>query len=136
MAFTNHAWVITPTIAGGKGWGDFDIQATVGVPIPLAHEKIIGTSIVTNVAFQYHIAKYFWPEFEVNYTYWADGLRGGQNQVFLLPGIIIGRIPIYNRLKFVIGVGYQFAVSPHLKLEPALTPVYDHAWILSARLPF
>ena len=33
-AFTNRAWIITPTIAGGKGWGDFDIQATMGMPIP------------------------------------------------------------------------------------------------------
>ena len=36
--FTNKAWVITPTIAGGKGWGDFDIQATSGVAIPTANE--------------------------------------------------------------------------------------------------
>ncbi len=32
--FTNKSWVITPTLAGGKGWGDFDVQATVGMPIP------------------------------------------------------------------------------------------------------
>lgn len=67
--FTNSAWVVTPTIAGGKGWGDFDIQATVGVPIPLAHEKTIGTSVVSNATFQCHFAKYFWPELEANYTY-------------------------------------------------------------------
>ena len=33
-AFTNDAWVITPTIAGGKGWGDFDIQMTLGFADP------------------------------------------------------------------------------------------------------
>ena len=72
VPFTNDAWVVTPTLAAGKGWGDFDIQATVGVPIPLEHEDTIGVSIVTNVAFQYHIAKYFWPEIEVNYTHWTE----------------------------------------------------------------
>ena len=25
-AFTNHAWLVTPTLAAGKGWGDFDVQ--------------------------------------------------------------------------------------------------------------
>jgi hypothetical protein len=33
-AFTNGAWIVTPTIAGGKGWGDFDIQATRGLRSP------------------------------------------------------------------------------------------------------
>jgi hypothetical protein len=135
-AFSNNAWVITPTLAGGKGWGDCDIQATVGIPVPLAHQNIIGTSIVTNVAFQYHIAQYFWPEFEVNDTYWANGLRGGKNQVFLTPGIIFGRFTIHDRVRAIIGGGYQFAVSPKLMTEPALTPIYNHAWILTARLTF
>jgi len=135
--FTNDAWVVTPTIAGGKGWGDFDIQATVGVPIPLAHEKTIGTSIVTNATFQYHFAKYFWPEFEVNYTYWADGVRGGKNQVFLTPGLVLGRFEVVQRLRLIIGAGYQVAVAPTpLSREPVLTPVYNHAWILSARATF
>ena len=88
MPFTNDAWIVTPTLAAGKRWGDFDIQATVGVPIPLEHEDTIGVSIVTNVAFQYHIAKYFWPEFEVNYTHWTDGQRSGKDQVFLTPGLL------------------------------------------------
>ena len=78
VPFTNDARIVTPTLAAGKGWGDFDIQATVGVPVPLDHEDTIGVSIVTNVAFQYHIAKYFWPEIEVNYTHWTDGDRGRQ----------------------------------------------------------
>ena len=54
VPFTNDAWVVTPTLAAGKGWGDFDIQATVGIPVPLEHEDTIGVSIVTNVAFQCH----------------------------------------------------------------------------------
>jgi hypothetical protein len=135
-AFSNNAWVVTPTLAAGKGWGNFDVQATIGVPVPLSHEGTIGTSIVTNVALQYHLAKYLWPEFEMNHTYWADGLRGGKNQIFLTPGIIFGRFNIHDRLNLIVGGGYQFAVSPKLTPTPVLTPAYDHAWILTTRLSF
>ena len=134
--FTNHAWVITPTIAGGKGFGDFDVQATTGIALPTNHESDIGKALATNVTFQYHIAKYFWPEFEVNYTHWFGGERDGKNQVFLTPGIILGRFQVYDRLRVSVGGGYQFAVSPKVVTSPALTPTYDHAWILSARASF
>ena len=50
-AFTNKNWVVTPTIAGGKGWGDFDIQATSGIPIPFKHQNTVGDSVLTNVTF-------------------------------------------------------------------------------------
>jgi hypothetical protein len=135
--FTNKSWVITPTLAGGKGWGDFDIQATVGVPIPTSLESIIGTSLVTNVAFQYHLLEYLWPELEFNDTYWFDGERAKRNQLFITPGIVFGRFALGNGLKGIIGVGYQFGVDPQRPvLEPALTPVYDHAVILTSRLAF
>jgi hypothetical protein len=104
--------------------------------VPLAHEQTIGTAVLTNVTFQYHIQRYFWPEFELNDTYFADGLRGGKNQLFLTPGIVFGRFVIHDRVTFSLGGGYQFAVSPPLSKVPVLTPVYDHAWILSARLTF
>ncbi|QXX73865.1 hypothetical protein MHY1_00666 [Methylovirgula sp. HY1] len=136
-AFTNGAYVITPTIAGGKGWGDFDIQATMGVPIPTAYESAIGTALVTNVALQYHIFKYFWPEVEFNDTYWFDGMRGGENQLFITPGVIVGRFPIGGTAKLIFGLGYQFAVTPSpVVFDPALTPTYNHAWLLTARMAF
>ncbi|WP_290990479.1 hypothetical protein [Hyphomicrobium sp.] len=135
IPFTNDAWVVTPTLAAGKGWGDFDIQATVGVPIPLEHENEIGTSIVTNVAFQYHLGQYFWPEFEVNYTHWADGARSGKDQVFLTPGLILGRFKVCDDSNLIIGAGYQFAVSPKTT-SPVLTPTYDSNWIITTRLSF
>ena len=135
-AFSNGAWQVTPTIAAGKGWGDFDIQATMGLPTPLAYQDVIGTSLATNVAFQYHAFTYFWPEFEINHTYWFNGLRGGKNQVFLTPGIILGRFQIHDRICFIVGVGYQFSVAPPLTREPVLTPTYDRVWIFTTRLTF
>jgi len=134
-AYTNGAWVLTPTLAAGKGWGNFDVQGTIGVPIPLDHQSTIGIAVVSNVAFQYHIGKYFWPELEVNTTYWASGERADKTQIFLTPGFVLGRFPLTGRLKGIIGLGYQISVSPRLQLSP-LTPQYDHAWILSTRVTF
>lgn len=134
-AFTSHAWTITPTLAAGKGWGPFDIQATVGFPIPLADESTIGTAEVFNVAFQGHFARYLWPEFEINTTHWNDGARSGKTQVFLTPGIVFGRFLLGGTAKGILGVGYQFAVAPAKILDP-LTPTYQHSWIISARLAF
>lgn len=126
---------MTPTLAAGKGWGDFDIQATVSIPIPLEHENETGTSIVTKVAFQYHLAKYFWPEFEVSYTHCEDGERSGKDQVFLTPGLILGRFKVCDDNNKIIGAGYQFAVSPKTT-SPFLTPTYDSNWIVTTRLSF
>jgi hypothetical protein len=135
--FTNQTWLITPTLAAGKGWGDFDIQATTGVAIPFKSQSPLGTAVATNVAFQYHFAKYFWPEFEVNDTYWTNGKeRGGKNQVLLTPGIILGRFVIQDRVKFIIGGGYQVAVSPKYVDTSEQTPAYNHAWLLTARVTF
>jgi hypothetical protein len=135
-AFTSHAWLLTPTLAGGVGWGDFDVQATAGVSIPLSHESLVGTAFPLNVAFQYHFLQYFWPEFEINDTYWSGGPRDGKNQTFVTPGVIFGRFAIAGRAKLIVGVGYQLAVAPAKTLTPVLTPLYDHSWLLSARVAF
>lgn len=136
-AFTNDTWIVTPTIAAGKGWGDFDIQATSGVALPFRNQSTLGTSIATNIAFQYHAFEYLWPEFEINHTYWADGNeRGGKNQVLLTPGLILGRFVISGRVKAIVGAGYQFAVSPKYVETSEQTPAYNRSWILTARLAF
>jgi hypothetical protein len=135
-AFTNHAWVITPTLALGKGWGDFDIQATIGAALPTAHSETIGTAVTSNVALQYHLGEYFWPEIEFNDTTWSGGARKGLNQLFMTVGMILGRFQVSEHGKVIIGSGYQFALSPDLVTAPALTPVYDHNWVISARLAF
>ena len=62
-----------PTLAVGKGWGDFDIRSTVSVQIPVAglsspgnttetNMHHFGDPILWNTAFQYHFMQYFWPE--------------------------------------------------------------------------
>lgn len=135
-AFTNDAYVVTPTLAAGKGWGDFDLQGTVGVAMPLSHAHTIGASIITNVAFQYHLGEVFWPELEINSTHWTSGDRAGKSQVFLTPGIVFGRFPIAGRLKAIVGAAYQIAVSPRVTTAPVLTPTFNHQLIITTRLTF
>ncbi len=69
-------------------------------------------------------------------TSYFTGQRGGEIQIFLTPGLMLGVFPIYDRVRAIIGGGYQFAVSPKLTETPVLTPAYDHAWIVSVRLLF
>jgi hypothetical protein len=131
---TNNSWVYIPTLAGGKGWGDFDIQATISTPVPASHRNTIGYQIQTNVAFQYRVQKLV-PELEVNWTYYATGQRGGLNQVFLTPGILFGRFKLSDTMYLTAGAGYQVAVSPDYRPRP-LTPTYDHAWLFTTRVGF
>lgn len=132
---TNHAYTLLPTLGYGKGWGPFVIQGTVGAVIPTAYEGKTGTQIVNNVALQYHVLRFLWPQIEVNWTYYPDGQRGGKNQVFLTPGLVLGRFPVTRQLGATIGVGYQSAITPNYRASP-LTPAYNHAWLVSSRLSF
>lgn len=136
-AFTNHAWIFTPTLAGGKGYGDFDIQGTIGVQIPGSHESTIGTALVSNITLQYHLFEYLWPEVEFNDTNFFGGARDGRNQLFMTAGVIFGRFELPGHTRLIFGGGYQFALLPSkVILEPALTPTFDHGPLLTARLAF
>jgi hypothetical protein len=120
--------VFTPTLAGGKGWGDFDIQATAAITLPGGNSEAIGHPFVYNATFQYHATHFVWPEFELNGTTWRDGDNIGRNQLFMTPGIVFGRFPIHQRLGFTVGAGLQIAATTFHQ--------YDHAWTLSLRMPF
>ena len=128
--FTSHHYSFTPTVALGKGWGDFDFQSTLGVSVPDngSERTGAGTPLLFNTALQYRVLKYLWPEVEANYTYWPNGKREGRNQLFLTPGLVIGRIPIAGRVGLTIGAGCQVAVTDR--------PAYHRNIILSVRLPF
>jgi len=120
--------IYTPTVAFGKGFGDFDFQSTVGVAIPNGGVDRLSMPLNWNTAFQYRIFRYFWPELEFNYTWFTLGENTGKSQLFLTPGIIIGRIPIHDRVGMTFGAGYQVAVTHH--------PAYNNAVIATGRIPF
>ncbi len=132
---TSAAWSFLPTFAFGKGWGDFDIQATVGGVLPASNVATLGDQIQTNVAFQYHLMKVFWPELEVNWIYYVDGQRGGLNQIFLTPGLVLGRFQMAEGILFTTGLGYQIAVAPNYRPSPQ-TPAYSNAWVFTSRFNF
>ncbi|HTV39261.1 MAG TPA: hypothetical protein VMF08_01690 [Candidatus Sulfotelmatobacter sp.] len=128
--YSSHHFGFTPTIAGGKGWGDFSIQSTLGFSIPdngFVHTGA-GNSLVWNTAFQYRVKKYFWPEVEANYTWWPTGEHQGLNQLLITPGLVIGRIPIYGRVGMTFGLGCQFPVTDQGTIHRNV--------ILSGRIPF
>jgi hypothetical protein len=132
---SNKSYTLLPTLGFGKGFGRFVIQGTVGATIPVAYESKTGSTVTSNVAFQYHVGDYLWPQIETNWNYYPDGLRAGKNQVFLTPGLVAGRFAVGGRLKLTFGVGYQVAVAPSYRPKPLL-PSYDRAWIISTRLSF
>lgn len=129
-SFTNgslHA-IITPTVAYGKGFGHFSAQGTFGIGFPVADTNLIGRTYAWNNAFQYRIFRKFWPEVEMNSTFFQDGKNDGKKQNFATLGLVIGRLHVWKRLGFTIGGGYQIATT-HFHTT-------NHNAILSMRIPF
>jgi hypothetical protein len=122
-----HA-VITPTIAYGKGLGDFDLQGTFGIALPVADTNLVGRNYLWNNTFQYRLYRKFWPEIELNSTFFQDGKNDGHKQNFVTPGLVIGRLHLWKRVGFTVGGGYQIATT-HFHAT-------NHNAILSIRFPF
>ena len=120
--------IITPTIAYGKGFGRFSAQGTFGVSLPTGNQTKIGYTYPWNNALQYHIARRFWPELEVNYTHFHDGPNNGKTQVFMTPGIVFGRFHLWKRLGLSVGGGFQIATT-HFHTN-------NHNGIFTVRFPF
>lgn len=122
-----HA-ILTPTFAYGKGFGHFDAQGTFGVGLPVADTNLIGRTYAWNNAFQYRVLGKFWPEIELNSTFFQDGRNDGKKQSFVTPGLVMGRFKLWKRVGFTIGGGYQIATT-HFHTS-------NHNAILSIRFPF
>ena len=128
--FATRYGSITPTIAFGKGYRNFDFQNTLGVTIPTGGRQKSGTPVAYNLALQYRVLGKLWPELESNVTLWPNGGTSlvGQKQVFLSPGLVAGRFHLWKRLGLSIGAGEQIAVTRFHQ--------YNHAKTLSIRFPF
>jgi hypothetical protein len=141
---SNNVLTAQPTLAFGKGWGDFDIQMTISQQYPVSalsspgntagtNMRNYGDPVLWNTAVQYHLFQYFWPELEVNYEYWPNGEHQGLSQVLLTPGIIFGRFQIGKDspdrpVNLVFGAGYQFAVTAN--------PVIQNNVVATVRVTF
>jgi hypothetical protein len=129
-ANTKNRYTFTPTIAGGKGWGNFDIQSTLGISMPTdggTSPNGPGCPIALNTAFQYKLGA-VWPEVEANYTYYPDGEHEGKEQLLITPALLFGKFPIWKRLGMSVGLGYQVAVTSK--------PLYGNNFLLTVRFPF
>ena len=132
--------IVTPTIAVGKGLGQFAFTSTFGGTLPVTNEQGLGHTITWNNVAQYRIAKdgiarFFWPEVELNSAFYKGGPANGETAVFATPGLIVGRIPLKRdahgkpgRLGLTCGIGEQIAVSHYHS--------NNHSTIITLRLPF
>lgn len=129
----------SPLIGFGKGivtrYGEFDYQATIGPTVPDGAIGKLGTPVVWNSAFQYgnrfHIGGWtipLWPELETTWFAYPNGENRGQQQLYLTPGIIAGRFKLTEHLWFVLGTGFQIAVT-HAR-------TFNHQWLVTMRIPY
>jgi hypothetical protein len=118
---------ISPTLAGGKGFGRFDVQSTLGATLPVANADKLGRPIAWNTALQWKANPHWWPEVEFNSTFFKGGPNDGKIQNFVTPGIV-ARYPLHRRVGLTLGAGMQIATSTFHS--------YDHGLIFSARMPF
>ena len=128
QALGMHDAVLSPGIAFGKGWGRFDVQSTIGANLPTGDTSRLGRQILWNTAFQYRAGRILWPELEVNSTSFLTGKNAGETQVYLTPGLGLGRAHLWRNGRFSAAVGLQTAATQF--------HTYNHQWILSNRFSF
>lgn len=123
---------ITPTVFVGKGFGTFDVQSSAGMVLPTGHTASSGRPITWNTAFQDRVKRIFWPEIEINSTFFRGGSHDGKVQAFIAPGFEVSKIKLTadetSRLAIVFGAGEQIAVSHY--------HAYNHALSFTSRLVF
>ena len=120
--------VVTPTMAFGKGWTRYDVQSTFGVNLPTGDTAKLGRQLLWNTAFQYRAAWKLWPELEANSTFYKTGKYAGETQMFLTPGLGVGRAHLAGRFRLSSAVGMQIAAT-HFH-------TYNHRWMFSTRVSF
>jgi hypothetical protein len=142
--FTAGHDLFNPMLGFGKGfewdYGEFDYQATIGPTVPDGGMGKLGTPVTWNSVFQYRIrvstpfldaknqVSTIWPEFETTWTSFPNGADVGQQQLYLTAGFLAGRFNLGGYAHFVLGMGYQFAVTE--------SRLYNHQFLVSMRIPY
>ena len=126
---------VQPNLGGGKGFGNFDVQSTIGATLPTGNPAITssGRPVLWNAVAQYRIGKLFWPEIESNATFYKGGANDSKTQEFITPGIIIGKCALHpsdpkSRPGLAFGAAMQIATSQF--------HAYNHELALTARWVF
>src|SRR5579863_4357178 len=55
---SNRHGIFTPTIAAGKGFGNFDVQSTAGISLPDGGLQRLGMPVAWNTTLQYHVFRF------------------------------------------------------------------------------
>jgi len=128
----NYDATISPNLGFGKGFGIFDVQSTFGASLPVMDTATLGRTVVWNTASQLHLAKCFWPEFEINSTWFKGGANDGKNMTFATPGLLLSRKihagDAHSRLGITVGAVDQIAAT-HFH-------TYNHEIAVTSRLVF
>jgi hypothetical protein len=126
---------VAPTLGGGKGFGNFDVQSSIGATLPTGNPatNTAGRPIIWNTAAQYKTHKIFWPELESNATFYHGGPNDGKIQEFITPGVLIGKCAFHpsdpkSRVGATVGAGMQIATSRF--------HTYNHELVITGRLVF
>ena len=132
--------VVTPSIGGGKGFGLLALETTLGGSLPVTNVTGLGHTMTWNNVAQYKlartgVARLFWPELELNSSFYSGGSNDGKIATFATPGLVIGRVPLSHdasgkpgRLGLTFGAGEQIALT-HFH-------TYNHGIVLTVRIPF
>ncbi|MEG9437378.1 transporter [Edaphobacter sp. HDX4] len=128
----NAKVTLTPTVYVAKGWKKLYFQSNLGGLLPTENGQNIGRNVIWNSVVQDHEKKIFWPELEVNSTYFHGGPNDGKSQVFITPGLMVSKFRLQpnrqNRLAILFGGGFQIAASQY--------HAYNHATVLTTRIVF
>jgi hypothetical protein len=126
------AATLSPTVCIGKGFRTFDIQTSASASLPTGYTSTLGRPVSWNTAIQDKVGKVFWPEVELNSTFYRGGPNDGKEQTFATPGLVIGKIKFSsnakNRLGLYFGAGEQIVISQY--------HAYNHALSFSTRVVF
>jgi hypothetical protein len=129
----NKNATVLPAMSGGKGFGNFDLQSSLGATLPVINGAVAGRPIAWNTTAQYHLAKLIWPEIEDNATIYKGGANDGKTQNFISPGIMFGKYKFQPqdakaRSGLAAGAAMQIATS-HFH-------TYNHGLYFTARYLF
>ena len=124
---------VSPTLLGGKGFGNFDVISSVGGTLPTGDTVKLGRSVAWNTTAQYRIHKFVWPEIEDNATFFYGGKNDGKMQNFVTPGVTFSKFKFRpqvanSRAAIAFGGGEQIATSAF--------HTYNHNLVFTARLLF
>jgi hypothetical protein len=132
--------VVTPTLAVGKGWGLLALTSTAGGSLPISNSKGLGHTIAWNNVAQYKlartgVARFFWPEVELNSSFYRGGANDGKVATYVTPGVIIGRIPLTHTADGKPGrLGVTFGGGEQIDLTEFRTT--NRNLVFTARMPF